>query len=235
MLRSVIAVVLLGLYVLVVGIPLLLLAWISGAIGPLYPAAVVGIRVALAVAGVRIRTEGAGAIPAGACLFLANHTSAIDPLAIFVSIPRRIAFLAKQELFSIPLLGLAMRRSQFVSVDRGSREDAAASADRAVALLHSGVSLVVYPEGTRSSDGRLLPFKRGGFLLAIRGGRPVVPVTIVGAECLLPKGKRGLRPGEILLQFHPPIDVSGYREEDREALLQRVRAVIASGLPPDLR
>lgn len=235
MLRTILAATLLASYSLVIGLPLLLLAWISGAIGPLYPAAVVGVRAALAVAGVRLRLEGAERIPDGACLFFANHTSAVDPLAVFVSIPRPIAFLAKRELFAIPLLGLAMRRAQFISVDRSSREDAAASADRAAAQLRSGVSTVIYPEGTRSPDGRLLPFKRGGFLLAIRAGRPVVPVTIVGAEQLLPKGGRWLRPGEITLHFHSPIDVTGYREEDREQLLQRVRSAISSARPPDKR
>jgi 1-acyl-sn-glycerol-3-phosphate acyltransferase len=95
--------------------------------------------------------------------------------------------------------------------------------------------MVIYPEGTRSPDARLLPFKRGGFLLAIRAGRPVAPITITGAERVLPKGEMWIRPGEIRLRFHPAVDVSGYGEADREKLLERVREVIESGLPDELR
>ena len=231
MLRTIFAAIVLALFAVTVGLPLLLLAWISGPIGAFYPATVVGLRLALALAGVRVRVEGEENIPAGACRFMANHTSAIDPVAVFLSIPRRIAFLAKKEIFRIPLLGFAMRKAEFLPVDRSSREAAAGSADRAVEQLRRGTSMVIYPEGTRSPDARLLPFKRGGFLMAIRGRRPVVPTTITGAERVLPKGEMWIHPGEIRLKFHPPIDVSGSREADREALLRKVRDAIASGLP----
>ncbi len=235
MLRTIVAVTVLALFALVIGLPLLLLAWLTGTIGPFYLASVVGLRVALALAGVRSRVDGMENIPPGPCLFMANHTSGVDPLVVFVSMPRRIGFLAKQELFRIPLLGWAMRKAEFIPVDRSSREAAAASADLAVDQLRRATSMVIYPEGTRSPDGRLLPFKRGGFLMAIRAGRPVVPITITGAERVLPKGEHWLRPGEIRLLCHEPIDVSKYSEKDREKLLERVRRQISSGLPSDQR
>ncbi len=231
MLRTILAVLVLALFAVVIGLPLLLLAWITGTIGPFYPAAEVALRLSLALAGVRIRVEGTENIPAEACLFMANHTSAVDPVAMFVATPRHIAFLAKQELFRIPLLGLAMRRAQFLPVDRSSAEAAAGSVDRAVEQLRAGVSMMIYPEGTRSPDGHLLPFKRGGFLLAIRAGRPIVPVAIQGAERILPKHQLWIRPGEILLKYLPPVSVAGYTQEDRAILLDRVRASIAANLP----
>jgi 1-acyl-sn-glycerol-3-phosphate acyltransferase len=230
MLRTLLAVTVLAVYAVVIGLPLLLLAWLTDRIGPFYPATVLGLRMALAIAGVRIVMVDEKNVPAGACLFMANHTSAVDPVTVFVAIPRRIAFLAKQEIFRMPLIGWAMKKAGFIPVERSSREAAAASADVATEQLRGGASMVIYPEGTRSPNGKLLPFKRGGFLMAIRGGRPVVPMTITGAERVLPKGEMWIRPGEIRLQFHPAIDVSAYREDDREKLLVRVREVIAGGL-----
>ena len=231
MLRTIFAAVVLVVVALVVDLPFLLVAWFSGVAGGLYPAASMTLRLAFAAAGLRVRMEGEDNIPSGACLFLANHTSAVDTLAFFISVPKRIAFMAKQELFRIPLLGLAMRRAQFVSVDREDREAAAASAKCAVGQLRQGISMVIYPEGTRSPDGRLLPFKRGAFLIAIRAGRPVVPVTIIGAQEALPKGRWWIRPGEIVIRIHPAIDVSGYGDADREMLRERVRNQIAGALP----
>jgi 1-acyl-sn-glycerol-3-phosphate acyltransferase len=235
MLRTLLAVMVLAVYAVVIGLPLLLLAWLTDRIGPFYPATVLGLRMALAIAGVRARLENEENIPAGPCLFMANHTSAVDPVTVFVMIPRRIAFMAKKELFRMPLIGWAMQKAGFIPVDRSSREAAAASADVAVEQLRAGQSMVIYPEGTRSPDARLLPFKRGGFLMAIRGGRPVVPMTITGAERVLPKGAMWIRPGEIWLRFHPAIDVSGYGEGDREGLLKRVREAIAGGLAEEMR
>jgi 1-acyl-sn-glycerol-3-phosphate acyltransferase len=235
MLRTLLAVTVLAVYAVVIGLPLLLLAWLTDRIGPFYPATVLGLRMALAIAGVRIVMVDEKNVPAGACLFMANHTSAVDPVTVFVAIPRRIAFLAKQEIFRMPLIGWAMKKAGFIPVERSSREAAAASADVAAEQLRGGASMVIYPEGTRSPNGKLLPFKRGGFLMAIRGGRPVVPMTITGAERVLPKGEMWIRPGEIRLRFHPPVDVSGYGETDREALLVRVRETIAGGLPEEMR
>lgn len=235
MLRTLIAAAFLTLLILVVGLPLLLVGWLAGTIGPLYPAAIHCLRASLALAGVRVKPEGRENIPGGTCLFLANHTSAVDPVAILMSIPARVAFLAKQELFRIPFLGAAMRLAGFLAIDRGSREDAARNADRAIEQLRHGVSMVLYPEGTRSPDGRLGAFKRGGFLIAIRAGVPVVPVTILGAEAVLPRGEWRLRPGEIRVRFHPWIDAGACRPEEREALLARVRTAIASALPEELK
>jgi 1-acyl-sn-glycerol-3-phosphate acyltransferase len=224
-----------ALYALVVWGPFMLHALLTGAADRLYWTALRGVKASLGLAGARLRREGLENIPPGPCVFTPNHTSNIDPPALLAAIPRRISILAKKELFGIPVLGPAMKLVRFVPVDRADREAAAGSVDLAVRYLGEGLSFVVYPEGTRSPDGHLRPFKKGAFILAIRAGVPVVPISIVGAEKVMPIGSRGIYPGEILIRFHPPVDSSGYAVEEKDRLLERVRAAIASGLPPELK
>ena len=123
--------------------------------------------------------------------------------------------------------------ARLLPVDRENREAAAATVETAVKYLKEGLSFAVYPEGTRSRDGRLLPFKKGTFLIAIRAGVPVVPVSIVGAQDLLRKGEWSVRPGEVTVRFGPAVDVSPYTVERRADLLARVEELVAAGLPED--
>ena len=190
--------------------------------------------VGLRAAGVRVRVRFEAPLPPGtACLFLSNHASNLDPpLLAWVLLPRRTAMLIKQELLRIPLLGWAMRLAGFVPVARsGSVEDAKRSLEQAAAVIRSGVSMTAFAEGTRSPDGRLLPFKKGPFFLAMNCGVPVVPVTLIGTGALLPKGVFRLRRGTVQVVVHAPLlprDFAG-----RDALKDAVRAAIASSLPPD--
>jgi 1-acyl-sn-glycerol-3-phosphate acyltransferase len=199
----------------------------------LYGTAMKAIRLACRMAGLRIRVEGLENIPARACIFAANHTSNLDPPALVSVIPRRVSFLAKKEIFRVPILATAMRVAQFVPVDRASREAATVSVDIAATRLKEGLSFAVFPEGTRSSDGRMLLFKKGTFVMAIQAGAPVVPVSIVGAQNLMQKGKWTLRPGEVTIRFGPAVDASEYTLERREELLARVESLVAAGLPLD--
>lgn len=199
----------------------------------LYGTAMKAIRLACRMAGLRIRVEGLENIPARACIFAANHASNLDPPALVAVIPRRVSYLAKKELFRIPILATAMRVAQFVSVDRASREAATASVDMAAGRLKEGLSFAVFPEGTRSPDGRMRPFKKGTFVMAIQAGAPVVPVSIVGAQNLMQKGKWTLRPGKVTIRFGPAVDASEYTLERRGELLARVESLVAAGLPPE--
>lgn len=201
----------------------------------MYSAAMKAVRLLLRLAGIRVRTEGLENIPRGACIFAANHISAIDPLAFIPAIPRRVAILIKTELFRIPILSRAMKLAQFVPVDRSDRESAAASVEECVTGLKQGLSLAVYPEGTRSPDGRLRPFKKGAFVMAIAAGVPVVPVSIIGAQKLMQKGSWKIRGGDTVIRFGPPVDASEYAPERRNELLARVESSIAAGLPEDQR
>src|SRR6185369_17233257 len=136
-------------------------------------------------------------------------------------------------LFRIPILGYAMRKAQFIAVDRKNRESAVESVKQAVEVLKSGVSMMAYPEGTRSRDGKLLPFKKGPFHLAMDSGIPVVPVTIIGAYEVWPKGSFRVSPGKMSMVFHPPMDPKQF--SSREQLLEAVRAKIESALPEKYR
>jgi 1-acyl-sn-glycerol-3-phosphate acyltransferase len=212
---------------------LILWSLLTGSVEFMYETAMKTVRLGNRIAGIQVRIEGLGNIPASVCVFAANHISNVDPLAFVPAIPRRVSILAKKELFRIPFLSTAMRLAKFVPVSRGDPEAAAASVDTAVALLKQGLSFAVYPEGTRSPDGRLRPFKKGAFVMAIHAGVPVVPVSITGAQNLMRKGDRAIHPGEVVVRFGPLVDASQYTMEHRAELLARVESIVASGLPPD--
>src|SRR5579883_3672340 len=233
MIRSAFIALAITMVTIVAGLPLLIYAAISGNVNPLYRAGVASVVWICRVAGMRTRVEGVENIPAGTCLFAANHTSNADAPAIVGAIPRRIAILAKRSLFAIPIVGTAFRIAQFVPVDRAHPERAAASIDLAAERMKRGVSFLIYPEGTRSPDGRLLPFRRGAFVLAIKAGVPVVPVACSGAHRVLAKKSYRVRPGEVVVRFCAPIDAAGYSLDRRNELAERVHDAIAAALPPD--
>jgi len=191
------------------------------------------VRAGNRIVGIRVRVEGLENIPPGACVFISNHVSNADALTFIPAIPRRVAILIKQELFRIPILSIGMRRAQFIPVDRSDREAAAASIEVAVRTLKEGISFAIFPEGTRSADGHLRPFKRGAFTVAIQSGAPIVPVSIVGTMALMKKGEWIIRPGEVIVRYGAPVDSSTYTMARRGELLTRVQALVAAGLPPE--
>jgi|HubBroStandDraft_6_1064221.scaffolds.fasta_scaffold712169_1 1-acyl-sn-glycerol-3-phosphate acyltransferase len=233
MIRTAIVAVFLSLYTLIVGPFLLLYAWITGNPNPLFRAGVSGAYFISYVVGLRVEVEGREKIPAGVCFFLANHTSFADPVPIVWSIPRRIGILAKKSLFSIPIIGWAFRLAKFVPVDRANRETAIESVDIAAQRLKDGLSFLAYPEGTRSYDGRLLPFKKGVFVMAIKAGVPIVPVALAGAHRIAPKGSLKIHPGHVVVRFGYPIDPSVYTIDTREELSRKVHEAMATLLPFD--
>lgn len=199
----------------------------------MYRTAMKAIRMVLRLISVRVHVEGLENIPPGVCIFAANHISTIDPMAFIPAIPRRVAILVKQELFRIPLFGAAMKAAQFVPVDRSDRDAAAASLDLSIQRLKQGTSFAIYPEGTRSPDGRLRPLKKGAFIMAVGAGVPIVPVSIVGAQKIMQKGNLKVSAGDIIVRFGPPVDGAAYTDETRDALRQRIEALIAAGLPEE--
>lgn len=166
--------------------------------------------------------------PSGACIVMSNHQSLYDIPVLFASLGISMRMLAKIELFSIPVLGSAMRKAGFVPVDRKNRTRAIESIERARALLDSGVSVYIAPEGTRSRNGELLPFKKGGFVLAEKTGLPILPVSISGLGRILPAGSKALARGcEVRVVIHPRVSSQGLT---RDELMARVRATIQGGV-----
>lgn len=181
-------------------------------------------------AGIRVRFEGRQNVQPGVqYIFLSNHVSNVDAPILLPLVPGMTSVFIKRELMNIPLLGTAMRMGKYVPVSRGnSREDAQRSVEAAADALNSGLHITVFPEGTRSTDGNLLPFKKGAFFLAEQTGAPIIPVVITGTERIMPKGRFRIKPGEAHMKFLPPI--SPRDAVSREDLMNRVRAAMEAEL-----
>jgi 1-acyl-sn-glycerol-3-phosphate acyltransferase len=166
-------------------------------------------------------------------IFMTNHVSNLDPPIQIPLIPRRTSVMVKKELFKTPILGPAMRMASLVPVDRGNRDAGIEAVRAAKAVVAQGINMTIYVEGKRSFDGKLLPFKKGPFYLAMECGIPVVPMTIVGTHYAMPKTRFAIKPGLVKVIFHPPIEPKDFGDRDR--LMEKVRAVIESGLPEEYR
>jgi 1-acyl-sn-glycerol-3-phosphate acyltransferase len=208
--------------------------WITGSADLLYAIAMWIARTGLRLAGVHVEVEGAERIdPSATYIFMSNHVSNLDPPVLITRLPRRTSVLVKKELFQVPILGRAMLMGDLVPVDRRDREAAVNSMKEAEKVMSRGLNLTVFPEGTRSRDGRLLPFKKGPFYLAMDSCVPVVPVTILGSERLMAKGSAIIRRGTVRMVFHDPVFPANFG--DKEQLIAAVRGEIASALPAALR
>src|SRR5438270_9203412 len=190
--------------------------WITGSADVLYAIAMWIVRSGLRLAGIRVQVEGIEQIkPAETYIFMCNHVSSLDPPILLPALPRRTSVLVKKELFQVPVLGRAMRMGELVAVDRRNREAAVNSMREAEAVMSRGLNMTVFPEGTRSRDGRLLPFKKGPFYLAMDSGIPVVPITILGSESLMPKGSTLIHSGTVRLVLHPPISPKQFADKEQ--------------------
>jgi 1-acyl-sn-glycerol-3-phosphate acyltransferase len=235
MLRAAFVSIFISLYVLIVGPPLLIYTFLTKHVDPLYWAGLKGVMFFVNCVGVHVEVKGTERIPSGPCIFAANHTSSADAPAVVGAIPRRIAILLKRSLFDWPIVGQAFHLAHFIPVDRFNRESAIESVDKAIEALRNGQSFLIYPEGTRSLDGRLQQFKKGTAVMAIKSGVPVVPVACSGAHHIMEKRKLIIHPGKIVVEFLDPVDPTLYSLENREALMQKIHDSVAAALPPDQR
>ncbi len=232
MIRTLLAIVVVSLYVLVLGSLSILLVWVAGG-NPsvLYSVGRFGCSLLTRLAGIKVEVQGREHIkPGRTYLFLANHQGNCDPPALLPAIPRDVRFLLKKELRRVPLLGRIMKLGGFIFIDRKNRASALQGMEDAVAQMRAGQSFLVFPEGTRSRTGRMGPFKKGPFMMAIQAAIPIIPITISGSFEVMPPDRLKISPGTIRVTLHPEIDTRQLTLSQREDLMGEVARIIASRL-----
>ncbi len=228
--RSLLTYLAVSLYVLVMGPPCLLIAFAAGSPRVLYAAGLGGVRVGLFLSGITTEVHGVEHMQRDrAAVYAINHASNVEPPVIFNVLHElfpRLRILYKAELRKLPILVRAFDLAGFVPLERGNRDQSLPAVERAAEALRDGNSFLIFPEGTRSRTGELLPFKKGGVIMAIKAGAPVIPVAISGARAAMRKGSPIIRPVRVRVSFGAPIETASLTLDDRDALVARVRGEI---------
>ena len=235
--RSVLTYVAVSLYVVLMGPPFLLLALATGRPLPLYLVALRGVRLGLWLSGIKVVTvHDEHILRDRAAVYAVNHASNVEPpilYAVLSPLFPRLRVLYKAELRKLPILVRAFDLAGFIPLERGNRDQSLPAIERAAAALREGNSFLIFPEGTRSRTGELLPFKKGGFIMALKGAAPIVPVAISGTRDAMKKGSLVIRPVRVTVRFGRPIETAALTLEDRDPLIGRVRTAVADLLQED--
>ncbi len=180
------------------------------------------------ISGVRVETHGFDPGLIGqSCIFMSNHQSNYDIPVLYCGLPVQFRWLAKEELFRIPIFGRSMRSAGYISIDRSNRKSAFKSLAKAAEMIRAGTSVMIFPEGTRSGDGNLLPFKKGGFVLAVDAGVPIVPIVISGTHKIMPKGRLLITRHRVRIDVCAPISASAYTRKTKDDLMVHVQTAMS--------
>lgn len=225
--RTLAAILSVSLYVLIIGTPFVLFAITIRNAAILYTVGRIGVRLGLLLSGIRYHTEGSEHIQRGrAAVYAVNHASNVEPPILFDALHElfpRLRVLYKAELRKLPVLVQGFDLAGFVPLERANPEQSLPAIDRAAEALREGNSFLIFPEGTRSRTGALLPFKKGGFIMAIKARAPIVPVAISGARSAMRKGSPIIYPVEVRVRFGAPVETAGIPLDDRDRLIGEVR------------
>jgi len=228
-----------GALLVVLGIPILLVAWLAAKPYLVYPWAGFGRRNWLRLSGMQLSVKGSEHLdPKQTYVFISNHRSYLDTATLFVSTGRRMGLLAKKELLKVPILGYGMGFVNVMAIDRSNSERARETVASATARIRSGISFGVFAEGTRAKPGEFLPFKKGAFYMAVAAGVPIVPVAIKNTDVLMGKGTGRARPGTIEMVMLPPVPTTGLSsDEDVQQLVKKVHMMVGDelGLKTDVK
>ena len=227
--RSALTYVAVSLYVLVTGLLGMLLATVFGWTGLLYVFGHGGVYLGLLLCGIRFKVAGAEHLPLDrAAVYCANHESNVDPPILFTALHPRMHILYKHEIDQIPVLARAFRMGGFIPIDRRNKESAMRSIEKGAASIRAGHSFLIFPEGTRSRTQEMLPFKKGGFIMAIKAGAPIVPIAISGGRDAMHRGSAIIRPVTVSIRVGQPIETADVNLDDRAELIARVRERMAA-------
>ncbi len=236
MVRSAVIIVWAVLASVVFGSTCILLSYFSKTGNLPHRVARIWARSILGVSGIKVTINGLDNLIADRpVIYMVNHQSNFDIPVLLGRLPVQFRWLAKAELFRIPILGQGMRGSGYISIDRSNRKSAMQSLYRAADTIRDGTSVLIFPEGTRSPDGNLLPFKKGGFVLTVDAGVPVTPMTIHGTWSIMPKNQLFIRPQPVTLTILPPVDTSAFNRKTKDDLMDTVYNLMSESIEKQKR
>jgi len=205
----------------------ILVSFVSTDENTIYKVGRIWAKCILAISKIKVTVKGLSNLnPNASYIYMANHTSNFDIPVLQACLPVQFRWLSKAELFKIPIFGYAMKRAGYISIDRSDRKSAIQSLQQVAKIIKNGVSVIIFPEGTRSRNNHIQPFKKGGFVLAVESGVPIIPVVIHGTWDIMPKKQILIKPGNVVVEIKKPIESSDYTRKTKDDLMKKVRAVI---------